>query len=55
MALDAPSSSGPPAAYFPNPGDSIVVGIIDVGTYQQRDYDSGELKTWPDEIGRAHV
>ena len=48
MALDAPTSSGPPAAYFPNPGDSIVVGIIDVGTYQQRDYDSGELKTWPD-------
>jgi len=48
MPLDTPTSSGPPAAYFPNPGDSIVVGIVDVGTYQQRDYDTGELKTWPD-------
>ena len=48
MALDEPTTGGPPAAYFPNPGDSIVVGIVDVGTYQQLDYDSGELKTWPD-------
>ena len=48
MPLDTPTSSGPPAAYFPTPGDSIVVGIVDVGTYQQRDYDTGELKTWPD-------
>ena len=28
MPLDAPSTSGPPAAYFPNEGDSIVVGIV---------------------------
>ena len=48
MPLDQPSQSGPPAAYFPNVGDSIVVGIVDVGEYQQRDYDSGELKHWPD-------
>lgn len=48
MPLDEPTSSGPPAAYFPNPGDQIVVGIVDVATYQQRDYDSGELKSWPD-------
>lgn len=48
MPLDAPSSSGPPAAYFPNEGDAIVVGIVDIGTYQQTDYDTGELKTWPD-------
>lgn len=48
MSLDTPTSSGPPAAYFPNEGDAIVVGIVDVGTYQQRDYDTGDLKTWPD-------
>lgn len=46
--LDAPTSDGPPSAYFPNVGDSIVVGIVDVDTYQQRDYDTGELMTWPD-------
>lgn len=46
--LDAPQSSGPPAAYFPAEGDSIVVGIVDVGEYQQRDYDTNEPKTWPD-------
>jgi hypothetical protein len=46
--LDQPQTSGPPAAYFPAVGDSIVVGIVDVGEYQQRDYDTGDLKTWPD-------
>jgi len=46
--LDAPASSGPPAAYFPAVGDSIVVGIVDVGEYQQRDYDNNEPKFWPD-------
>lgn len=48
MPLDAPSTSGPPAAYFPNEGDTIVVGIVDIGTYHQRDYDTDELKYWPD-------
>ena len=48
MALDTPGSSGPPAAYFPAEGDAIVVGIVDIGTYQQTDYDTGEPKTWPD-------
>ncbi len=47
MPLDTPTSSGPPAAYFPNPGDSIVVGIVDVGSYQQTDYTTGEKKVWP--------
>lgn len=46
--LDTPTQSGPPAARFPAIGDSIVVGIIDVGEYQQRDYDTNEPKTWPD-------
>lgn len=46
--LDTPSSSGPPAAYFPEVGDAMVVGIVDVGEYQQRDYDTGDLLTWPD-------
>jgi hypothetical protein len=48
MPLDQPTPSGPPAAYFPAVGDSIVVGIVDVGEYQQRDYDTNEPKTWPD-------
>lgn len=48
MPLDEPTMSGPPAAYFPSPGDQIVVGIVDVATYQQRDYDTGDLKFWPD-------
>lgn len=52
MALDAPTQSGPPAAYFPNVGDSIVVGIVDVGSYQQRDYDTGDPLTWPDNSPR---
>jgi len=48
MSLDTPTSSGPPAAYFPNEGDSIVVGIVDVGTYQQRNYEDDTLAFWPD-------
>ena len=48
MSLDAPTASGPPSAYFPTVGDTIVVGIVDVGTYHQRDYDTDELKYWPD-------
>jgi hypothetical protein len=48
IQLDTPTQSGPPAAYFPSPGDSIVVGIVNVTDYQQRDYDTGDLKTWPD-------
>jgi len=48
MSLDTPNASGPPAAYLPTVGDSIVVGIVDVGTYHQRDYDTDELKYWPD-------
>lgn len=46
--LDTPTQSGPPAAYFPAVGDSMVVGIVDVGEYQQKDYDTGEPLTWPD-------
>jgi hypothetical protein len=46
--LDAPSGDGPPSAHFPAVGDSMVVGIVDVAEYQQRDYDTGEPLTWPD-------
>jgi hypothetical protein len=46
--LDAPTADGPASAYFPAVGDSIVVGIVDVGEYQQKDYDSGEPLNWPD-------
>ena len=48
MSLDAPTASGPPSAYFPTVGDTIVVGIVDVGTYHQKDYNTDELKFWPD-------
>jgi len=48
MSLDAPKASGPPSAYFPTVGDTIVVGIVDVGTYHQKDYNTDELKYWPD-------
>ena len=44
MSLDAPNASGPPTAYLPNEDDSIVVGIVDVKLYHQRDYDTDELK-----------
>jgi hypothetical protein len=46
--LDAPTADGPPPAHFPAVGDSIIVGIVDVGEYQQRDYNTGELLSWPD-------
>jgi hypothetical protein len=46
--LDAPSGDGPPSAHFPAVGDSMVVGIVDVAEYQQKDYDTGEPLTWPD-------
>lgn len=49
MSLDTPNALGPPAAYLPTVGDSIVVGIVDVGQFHQRDYTTGELKYWPDE------
>jgi len=47
MPLDAPPASGPPSAYLPTVGDTIVVGIVDVGLYHQRDYNTNELKYWP--------
>lgn len=46
--LDAPATGGPPQAHFPAVGDSIVVGIVDVKSYHQRDYDTNEPKYWPD-------
>jgi hypothetical protein len=46
--LDTPQGDGPPAAHFPAVGDSVTVGIVDVDTYQQKDYDTGEPATWPD-------
>lgn len=48
MPLDQPAQSGPPTAYFPAVGDSIVVGIVNVDNFHQRDYTTGELKYWPD-------
>ena len=48
IQLDAPSSSGPPSATLTEPGASIVVGVANVGEYQQRDFDTGDLLTWDD-------
>lgn len=46
ITLDAPNT-GVPAVKFPNTGDKVTVGIVDVQQYQQRTLD-GELKTWDD-------
>jgi hypothetical protein len=48
MPLDQPSAGGPPQAHFQNVGDSIVVGIVNVDDYHQKDYDTDELKYWAD-------
>lgn len=49
ITLDAGTgSSGPPSATLTTPGAKVVVGIVNVSDYQQRDYDSGDLLTWDD-------
>lgn len=48
ITLDTPASSGPPSVKFDNVGDNVVVGIVNVEEYQQRDYDTGELAYWSD-------
>ena len=55
--LDAPTSSGPPAIKFTEPGSNVVVGIVDVYEFQQRDDDGNKL-TWDDgspKMGKAVV
>ena len=47
IQLDAPSQGGPPGIKFPQVGQSVKVGIVDVVDYQQRTM-SGELKTFDD-------
>jgi len=44
ITLDQPNT-GVPAIKFPNVGDGVTVGIVDVQQYQQRTM-GGELKTW---------
>lgn len=46
--LDQPTEAGAPSAYFPAVGDSMVVGIVDVGQYHQRDMKTGDPKHWAD-------
>lgn len=46
--LDTPKASGPPAIHFDLEGNDVVVGLVDVGEYQQRNFDTGDLETWPD-------
>ena len=49
ITLDAGTgSSGPPSANLTTPGAKVVVGIVNVDDYQQRDFDSGDLLTWDD-------
>ena len=50
ITLDAGTgSSGPPSASFLEPGNStLIMGVVNIEDYQQRDYDSGEPLTWPD-------
>lgn len=48
ITLDTPASSGPPSVKFDNVGDNVVVGIVNVEEYQQRDYDTNELAYWAD-------
>jgi hypothetical protein len=48
ISLDTATSSGPPAAKFTAPGAYVVVGIVNVGDYQQRDFDTREPLTWDD-------
>jgi hypothetical protein len=45
IQLDAPTTGGPPAAKFPEVGNSVIVGIVDVSDYQQRTIE-GTAKTW---------
>jgi hypothetical protein len=48
ISLDTATSSGPPAATFTAPGATLVVGIVNVNEYQQRDFATGDPKTWND-------
>ena len=47
--LDTPTSSGPPSVHFNDIGGSIVVGLVDVNDYQQKDFDTDELLFWNDD------
>ena len=48
ITLDQPTASGPPAANLRNPGASVVVGIVNVADYQQRNFDTKEPEFWDD-------
>src|SRR5262245_30044715 len=47
-ANDLIMGGGSPSAKFPTVGTKIVGEVTATDTGQQRDYKSGELKTWPD-------
>ena len=48
IQLDAATGSSTPSAKFPEPGNSIVVGIVNVNDYQQKNFDTEELLWWDD-------
>jgi len=48
ITLDAPTSSGPPSPRFDAVGSELVVGIVNVSEYQQRNYDTGDPEVWAD-------
>ena len=47
--LDTPTASGPPSVHFNTIGDSIVVGLVDVNDYHQKDFDTDEPLFWNDD------
>jgi len=49
MQLDTATSSGPPSVSFSEVGATIVVGLVDVNDYQQRNFDTDEPMFWNDD------
>lgn len=48
ITLDTPTSGGTPSAKFPEPGNSIIVGVVNINDFQQKDMDTDELLWWDD-------
>jgi hypothetical protein len=48
ITLDTPTTGGTPSAKFPEPGNSIIVGIVNINDYQQRNFDTEEPLWWDD-------
>jgi len=58
IPLDTPTetTSGPPAIKLTTPEVSeVVVGIVNIGEYQQRDYDTDELSYWDNDPSKPKM